>query len=76
MKKKRAYKKRTAKRRGRPPGTGPMRVKLGGTQAVDLRMPKNVASFLVGASEASSLPLDVIINSLLAVQVHAMREKR
>jgi hypothetical protein len=75
MKKKRAYKriaKRGPRRAARTLATARKKLK---TVPVSLVLPANVIRFLRGVSDFSMMPIDVLINALLAVQVHAMREK-
>lgn len=42
---------------------------------VDIVLPAHVATFLNGAAARTELPVQTIIRSLLAVQVHAMCER-
>lgn len=39
---------------------------------VTVEMPNHLADFLKGAAARTSLPVETIVRSLLAVQVHAM----
>ena len=65
-------KKRKAKRTNRKVR---VRAKLSphaGTSLVTLRVPNGLGDFLKGAAARTSLPVETIVRSLLAVQVHAM----
>ena len=76
MKKKRAYKRIAKRRAGRPLRIlATARLKGKKTTPVSIELPANLARFLKGASDYSTIPMHTLINALLVVQIHSMREK-